>query len=115
MPFCTTAQPLGFYCSGELFDQLTDRYGCYFEIMERHWKLIFRASLTAYLAFESIYDHSSNSISCAQASIASAGGDDFNIWEENPELADYIQAACDLSSDDIESLIFALTAQLRGK
>jgi hypothetical protein len=46
MTFSTSAKPLGYYVGGDqLFEQLQDRYGCYFESMERHWKLIFRASL----------------------------------------------------------------------
>jgi hypothetical protein len=49
MTFVTSAKPLGYYVGGDkLFEQLQDRYGCYFESMERHWKLIFRASLCAY-------------------------------------------------------------------
>lgn len=116
MTFSTAAQPVSYYVGREdLFEQLQDRYGCYFESMERHWKLIFRATLAGYLVMRPIWDDDSNSITCAQCSIACAGGDDYNIWEENPELVEYIQSSCEnLSESDIEGLIEALTAQLRG-
>lgn len=116
MTFSTSAKPLGYYVgSDELFDQLQDRYGCYFECMERHWKLIFRASLATYLVIHPIWEESANSISCADCCLAGAGGDDYSIWDENPELVDYIRACCEnLGEKAIEALLEALTAQLRG-
>ena len=116
MTFSTSAKPLGYYVGGDqLFEQLQDRYGCYFESMERHWKLIFRASLCAYQVMRPIWDDEANSISCTDSCIAGGGGDDYNIWDENPELADFINQACDsLGKSDLEGLIEALTAQLKG-
>jgi hypothetical protein len=62
-----------------------------------------------------IWDDEANSISCADSCIAGGGGDDYDIWNENPELADFINQACDsLSKSDLEGLIEALTAQLKG-
>lgn len=115
MSFSTSAKPLSYYVSDDrLFSELQERYGSRFEQMDCTSKLIFRASLTAYLVIRPIWDDASNSISCADCCIAGAGGDDYEIWDNNPLLVEYIQKACEnLELDDIEGLIEALSAQLR--
>jgi hypothetical protein len=116
MTFSSSAKPLGHYVSkDELFDVLQERYGSRLESLERHWKLIFRASLAAYQVMREIDQEEGTGVTAAQACIAVAGGDDYNIWDENPLLAQFIEEACEeLSSSDIEGLIEALTAQLKG-
>jgi hypothetical protein len=120
MTFSSSAKPIGFYTShtaddAGVLDQLQELYGSRFEQMERQWKLLFRGALATYLAIRPIWvDGPEGEVTCAQACICGAGGDDLDIWDEQPELADLIQEACeDLPDGDIEGLIEALTAQLR--
>ena len=112
--------PVGYYTSytpGDtgILDQLQELYGPRFEQMERQWKLLFRGALATYVAIRPIWvDGHPSEVTCAQACIVGAGGDDLNIWDKQPDLADFIQQACeDLPEDEVEGLIEALTAQLR--
>jgi hypothetical protein len=83
--------------------------------MERHWKLMFRATLASYLVIHPIWNDEENGISCADCCIAGAGGDDYNVWDENNELVYWMRECCaNLSEDDVEGLLQALSAQLRG-
>ena len=115
----TSTKPLGNYTSytpGDtgILHQIQERYGAQFQGISRLGKLIFRASLAAYLVMRPIWDDAGNSISCADGCIAGAGGDDHDIWSADPEFVEYIRACCEqLSESDIEDLIEALTSQLR--
>jgi len=115
----TSAKPLGYYTNhtpgdAGILDQLQQRYGAQLQGVSRLGKLIFRASLAAYLVMRPIWNDEGNCISCADSSIASAGGDDHEIWSNDPEFVEYIRACCEqLSDSDLEGVIEALTSQLR--
>lgn len=119
MTLSTSSHPLGFYTSytpgcGGTLDQLQERYGSRLEGISRLGKQMLRATLAAYVVMRPIWAEEGNSISCADSCIVGAGGDDYNIWEQDPEFVEYIRACCDsLEEHDIEGLIEALTAQLK--
>jgi hypothetical protein len=99
--------------STDTTDELIEAYGPRFEQMTKQWKLLFRASLATYLAIRPIWIEEGSSVTCIEACIAGAGGDDLNIWDEEPQLIDFINKVCELSDIQIEGLIEAMTAQLR--
>jgi hypothetical protein len=114
------SHPVGYYTNytpGDtgVLDQLQARYGVRLEGIDRTNKLLFRATLATYLVIYPIWNPEGSSISCADCCIAGAGGDDFNIWDNQPELVQHMEACCEqLSESDIEGLIEALTSQLRS-
>lgn len=118
MTVSSSAKPLGYYTSytpgcGGILDQLQERYGSRLESISKLGKQMLRATLAAYVIMHPIWEEEGNSISCADSCIVGAGGDDWNIWEQDPEFVEYIRACCELPEDDIEGLIEALTAQLK--
>ncbi len=118
MTLSSSAKPLGFYTSytpgcGGTLDQLQERYGARLEGISQLGKQMLRATLASYVIMRPIWDDDSNSVSCADSCIVGAGGDDWNIWEQDPEFVEYIRAACELPEDDREGLIQALTEYLK--
>lgn len=114
-----TARPLGYYVSSpnkhnqELIDEMQELWGSRFEKLDQKWKLLFRGALASYQATYQDYNEEANNVSCIDGSIVGAGGDDFNVWEEQPTLVNYIQwVANDFSELEIERFIEALTAQI---
>lgn len=61
-----------------------------------------------------VWNNEGNSITCIDCCIESAGVD-WNVWYEDEPLVEVIQQCSELAEDDIEGLIEALTAQIRGK
>jgi hypothetical protein len=116
MQVSTSARPLGFYnCSGDFFDRLQSAYGCRLEQMKEQDKKLFRAALANYQSSKLFWVEDGNSTSIEDCAIVCAGGDDLDIWDSNPELVKYIQEACrNLADNEIESLICAISAQIRG-
>lgn len=107
-------KPVTYYAQEhELIHEMVGQYGSRFENLDRQWKLVFRAALASYLAVRPIWIDAENSITCMDCSIVSAGGDDLNIWDENPQLVSFIQDCDALPESDIEGLIEALTIQLK--
>lgn len=116
-----SAKSVGFYVGNkdkrvqELLTGLTETWGSRLEGMDDKWKLVFRGALACYQAIYQDWIEEGSSVSCIDSCIVGAGGDDFNIWDEQPDLVEYIQAiADDFSESDIEGLIEALTVQIRG-
>lgn len=114
-------KPLGYYVSSQdtvnqgILDEMQELWGSRLENLERKWKLVFRGALACYQAIYQDWIEEGSSVSCIDSCIVGAGGDDFNIWEEQADLAEYIQLVADeLSEREIENLIEALTAQLAG-
>lgn len=96
----------------EFLDELKERYGPQLQHLTQTQKRIFRAALASYVALKPIWKANENSISCIDCCIEGAGVD-YDIWDEDPELVEYMQACDKLTDRDIEGLIEALTAQLK--
>jgi len=113
--------PIGFYTAynpqtqkPDALYQLEERFGSQLQGMSYEQKIVFRAALAGFIAFKPVWIEEGSSISCIDSCIESAGVD-WGIWDEDPELVAHIQACSQLDESDIEGLIEALTAQIRGK
>ena len=93
---------------------LQDRFGSQFEAMTYEQKIVFRAALAGFIAEKPVWIEEGSSITCIDGCIESAGAD-WNIWDEDQELCEWITDCSKLTETDIEGLIEALTAQIRGK
>jgi hypothetical protein len=94
--------------------QLQERFGSQLQQMTYEQKIVFRAALAGFIAEKPVWIEEGSSITCIEGCIESAGVD-WGIWDEDPELVEYIQACSQLDESDIEGLLEALTAQIRGK
>ncbi|MEP0885011.1 hypothetical protein NDI49_26015 [Trichocoleus sp. ST-U3] len=113
--------PVGYYTgydpeakSPEVLHNLQERFGSRLQQMTYEQKIVFRAALADYIANKPVWQEEGNSISCIDCSIETAGVN-WGIWDEDPELVQYIQACSELSEGNIEGLIEALTAQIQGR
>ena len=93
---------------------LQDRFGSQFEGMTYEQKIVMRAALAGFIANKPVWIEEGSSITCIDGCIESAGAD-WNVWDEDEELCDYIRDCSLLHESDIEGLIEALTSQIRGK
>lgn len=94
--------------------QLQERFGSQLQRLTYEQMIVFRAGLAGFIAEKPVWIEENSSITCIDGCIESAGVD-WNIWDEDPELVEHIQACSLLNESDIEGLIEALTAQIRGK
>ncbi len=94
--------------------QLQSRFGSQLERMTYEQKIVMRAALAGFISEKPVWVAEANSITCIDCCIESAGVS-WDIWEQDDELVRYIQACSELNEDDIEGLIEALSAQIRGK
>jgi hypothetical protein len=113
--------PIGFYTAynpqaqkPDALYQLQERFGSQLQKMSYEQKIVFRAALAGFIAEKPVWVEEGSSISCIDGCIESAGVD-WSVWDEDPELVAHIQACSQLDESDIEGLIEALTAQIRGK
>ncbi len=97
-----------------LLDRIQQEWGSHLEHMTYEQKIVFRAALAGYIADRPVYIAEGNSVSCIDGCIESAGVD-WGIWDEDELLVEVIQKCSQLDESDIEGLIEALTAQIRGK
>ncbi|MBD0363261.1 MAG: hypothetical protein ICV55_10905 [Coleofasciculus sp. C3-bin4] len=116
------AHPIGYSTSYNpqsktplLLHQLQERYGARLQSMTYEQKIVLRAALANYIANKPVHQPSPHpeEVTLMQGCIESAGAD-WNVWEADPELCEYVEACESLSESDIEGLIEALTAQIRG-
>ena len=114
-------KPIGFYTSynpqtekPNILHQLSDRFGYQLQKLSYEQKIVFRAALAGFVAEKPVWIEEGSSISCIDGCIESAGVD-WDVWNADPELVELIQACSLLDEGDIEGLIEALTAQIRGK
>jgi hypothetical protein len=114
-------KPLGFYTNYNpqtqepaVLHNLQERFGSQLQQMNYEQKIVFRAALADFIANKPVWEEQGSSITCIDASIETAGAN-WNIWDEDPELVEYIQACSKLPEGSIENLIEALTAQIGGK
>jgi hypothetical protein len=100
----------------DLLHQLQLRYGGRLETMTYEQKIVMRAALADYISNKPVHIPSPHrdEVTLMQGCIESAGVN-WDVWDKDPELCEYIEACESLSSSDIEGLIEALTAQIRGK
>jgi hypothetical protein len=96
-----------------ILHNLQERFGDQLQLMSYEQKIVMRAALTGFIALLPVWQEG-NSITCIDCCIEGAGAD-WDVWDADPELVEYIQACSQLNEDDIEGLIEALTAQIRGK
>jgi hypothetical protein len=113
--------PIGFYTAynpqaqkPDALYQLEERFGSKLQGMSYEQKIVFRAALAGFIAEKPVWIEEGSSICCIDGCIESAGVD-WSVWDEDPELVAHIQACSQLDESDIEGLIEALTAQIRGK
>ncbi len=114
-------QPVGYYTGynpqtqkPDTLHLLQERFGSQFQDMTYEQKIVMRAALAGFIAESLVWQQEGSSITCIDGCIESAGVD-WNIWDEDEELCDYIRDCSLLHESDIEGLIEALTAQIRGK
>ena len=93
---------------------IQEHFGSALERMSYEQKIVMRAALSGFISEKPVWVDQENDISCIDCCIESAGVD-WGIWEQDEELVGYIQACSQLNEDDIEGLIEALSAQIRGK
>jgi len=113
--------PIGYYTAynpqaqkPDALHQLQERFGFQIQEMSYEQKIVMRAALAGFIAEKPVWIEEGSSISCIDDCIESTGVD-WGIWDEDPELVAHIQACSQLDESDIEGLIEALTAQIRGK
>ena len=114
-------QALGFYTNYNPQTQkpdslhlLQDRFGSQLETMTYEQKIVFRAALAEFIASKPVWIEEDNCITCIEGCIESAGVD-WDIWDKDRELCEWITDCSKLTEADIEGLIEALTSQIRGK
>ncbi len=102
--------------SPEVLHNLQERFGSQLQQMTYEQKIVFRAALADYIANKPVHQPSPHpgGITLIDDCIESAGVN-WGIWDEDPELVEYIQACSELSEGNIEGLISALTEQIGGK
>ncbi len=115
--------PLGYFCgynpqsqTPDILHQLQERYGAQLQGMTYEQKIVFRAALADYIANKPVHIPSPHpeEVTLMQGCIESAGVN-WDVWDKDPELCQYIEACESLAENDIEGLIEALTAQIRGR
>ncbi len=93
---------------------LQERFGFGLESMTYEQKVVMRAALAGFIANKPVWIEEGSSITCIDGCIESAGVD-WKVWDEDQELCEWITDCSRLNEADIEGLIEALTAQIRGK
>jgi hypothetical protein len=110
-------QALGFYTNYNPQTQkpdslhlLQDRFGSQLETMTYEQKIVMRAALADYIANKPVHVPSPHheEPTLIQCCIETAGVD-WDVWDKDPELCQYIEACESLHESDIEGLIEALT------
>lgn len=91
-----------------------EHFGSELERMSYEQKIVMRAALSGFIAEKPVWQEEGSSITCIDGCIESSGAD-WNVWDEDQELCEWITDCSRLPESDIEGLIEALTAQIRGK
>jgi hypothetical protein len=95
-----------------VFIQLQEQYGEQLYRFTYEQKIVIRAALAGFIAQKPVWQSSNSGITCMQSCIESAGVD-WNIWDKDPELCEFIEACDRLEDSNIEGLIAALSEQIR--
>ena len=114
-------KPIGFYTNynpqthtPQALHKLQESYGSQLQGMSYEQKIVMRAALAGFIAEKPVWIEEGSSITCIDGCIESAGVD-WDVWNADEPLVVHIQACSQLEESDIEGLIEALTAQIRGK
>ncbi len=114
-------KPLGYYTGYDpqtqepvVLHNLQERFGSQLEQMTYEQKIVFRAALAGFIAQLPVWKEEGSGITCIDSCIESVGAD-WNVWDEDEELCEYIQACSQISERNIENMIEALTAQIGGR
>ncbi len=114
-------KPIGYYTSYNpqsrqpgILDRIQEEWGSQLEHMTYEQKVVMRAALSGYIAEKPVWQTEGSGISCIDACIEGAGAD-WDIWDKDEFLVEVIQHCSELDENNIEGLIEALTAQIRGK
>jgi hypothetical protein len=97
-----------------ILERIQQEWGSQLQGMTYEQKIVFRAALAGYIAEKPVWKSEGSSISCIDCCIEGAGVD-WNIWDADELLVQVIQECSLLDEGNIEGLIEALTAQIRGK
>jgi hypothetical protein len=113
--------PVNFYTSYNpltrkpgILDAIQQQWGGHLQDMTYEQKIVIRAALAGFIAEKPVWKDEENSISCIDCCIESSGVD-WDVWDKDTLLVEVIQKCSQLDESDIEGLIEALTAQIRGK
>ena len=112
--------PIGYFTSynpknrnPEILDRIQEEWGSQLEHMAYEQKIVMRAALAGYIAEKPVWKTEGSGITCIDCCIEGAGVD-WNIWDDDELLVEVIQHCSQLSEEDIEGLIEALTSQIRA-
>jgi hypothetical protein len=115
------SKPLGYFTGynpqtqkPDTLHVIQERFGSQLEGMSYEQKIVFRGALALFIAEYPVWKEEGSGITCIDGCIESAGVD-WNVWDADAELCEWIQACSQLSESDIEGLIEATTSQIRGK
>ncbi len=117
------SKPLGFFCSynpqtqqPDVLHQLQERFGSQLQQMTWEQKVVMRAALANFVANKPVDQPSPHpeEVTLMQSCIEGAGVE-WGIWDNDPELCQYIEACESLDESNLEGLIEALSAQIRGR
>lgn len=97
-----------------ILDRIQEEWGSQLQGMTYEQKIVFRAALSGYIAEKPVWQEPGHGISCIDCCIEGAGVD-WDIWDKDELLVQVIQECSLLDEGNIEGLIEALTAQIRGK
>lgn len=115
------SHPIGYYTGynpqtqkPDILHLLQERFGSQLEGMSYEQKIVFRAALTGFIAEGPVWKEEGSGISCIDCCIESAGAD-WDIWDADQELCEWITDCSKLKESEIEGLIEAVTAQIRAE
>jgi hypothetical protein len=116
------SKPLGFYTGynpqtqqPDVLHKLQERFGDKLQQMTWEQKVVMRAALANFIANKPVHQPSPHpeEVTLMQGCIEGAGAD-WNIWDNDPELCEFIEACELLHESDLEGLITAISAQIAG-
>lgn len=116
------AHPIGYYTSYSpltheplILYHLQDRYGGgQLQGMSYEQKIVMRTALSTFISQKPVWQADGNDITLIDLCIEGAGVD-WDVWNEDGELVNTIQACPSLEESDIEGLIQALTEQIKDR
>ncbi len=116
------SQPIGYFTSynpsteqPDILHKLQERFGDKLQQMTCEQKVVMRAALANFVANKPVDQPSPHpeEVTLMQGCIEGAGVE-WGVWDSDPELCQYIEACEPLHESNLEGLIEALTAQIRG-
>jgi hypothetical protein len=99
-----------------ILDRIQQEWGTQLEHMTYEQKIVMRGALADYIVNKPVHQPSPHrdEVTLMQTCIETAGVD-WNVWDADPELCQCLEACESLHESDVEGLIEAITAQIRGR